>query len=86
MRDIIKKSKHIFCVEYPELSIEECTELNKLINESQSVVQVTNPYFFTPAIQWMNKNISTPAFIDYSNFERDVTESKSLYPMLLMLV
>ena len=86
MRDIVKKSKHIFCAEYPELTIEECTELNKLINESRSVVQVTNPYFFSPAIQWANKNIKTPAFIDYSNFEDDVTEKKSLYPMLLMLL
>ena len=86
MRDIVKKSKHIFCAEYPELTIEECTELNKLINESRSVVQITNPYFFSPAIQWANKNIKTPAFIDYSNFEDDVTEKKSLYPMLLMLL
>ncbi len=86
MRDIIKKSKHIFCVEYPDLSIEECTELNKLINESRSVVQVTNPYYFSPAIQWMNEKINTPAFIDYSNFENNVTESHSLYPMLLMLL
>ena len=86
MRDIVKKSKHMFCAEYPELTIEECTELNKLINESRSVVQVTNPYFFSPAIQWANKNIKTPAFIDYSNFEDDVTEKKSLYPMLLMLL
>ncbi|WP_319272885.1 hypothetical protein [uncultured Draconibacterium sp.] len=86
MREIIKKSKHIFCAEYPDLTIDECTELNKLINESRSVVQVTNPYFFSPAIQWVNKNIKTPAFIDYSNFERDVTEKKSLYPMLLMLL
>ena len=86
MCDIVKKSKHIFCAEYPELTIEECTELNKLINESRSVVQVTNPYFFSPAIQWANKNIKTPAFIDYSNFEDDVTEKKSLYPMLLMLL
>ncbi|WP_321998100.1 hypothetical protein [Draconibacterium orientale] len=86
MRDIVKKSKHIFCAEYPDLTIDECTELNKLINESRSVVQVTNPYFFSPAIQWANKNIKTPAFIDYSNFENDVTEKKSLYPMLLMLL
>nr|WP_320021305.1 hypothetical protein [uncultured Draconibacterium sp.] len=86
MRDIVKKSKHIFCAEYPELTIEECTELNKLINESRSVVQVTNPYFFSPAIQWANKNIKTPAFIDYSNFEDDVIKKKSLYPMLLMLL
>ncbi|WP_347840034.1 hypothetical protein [uncultured Draconibacterium sp.] len=86
MRDIVKKSKHIFCAEYPDLSIDECAELNKLINESRSVVQVTNPYFFTAAIQWVNKNIKTPAFIDYSNFESTVTEKKSLYPMLLMLL
>jgi hypothetical protein len=86
MRDIVKKSKHIFCAEYPDLTIDECTELNKLINESRSVVQVTNPYFFSPAIQWANKNIKTPAFIDYSNFENDVTEKKSMYYMLLMLL
>lgn len=86
MLDIIKKSKHIFCAEYPNLTVDECIELNKLINESRSVVQVRNPYFFSPAIQWMNKNISTPAFIDYSNFETTDTEQNSLYPMLLMLL
>lgn len=86
MRDIVKKSKHIFCAEYPDITIDECTELNKLINESRSIVQVTNPYFFSPAIQWMNKNIKMPAFIDYSNFEPEITKKNSLYPMLLMLL
>ena len=86
MRDIVKKSKHIFCAEYPDLSIEECSELNKLINESRSIVQVSNPYFFSPAIQWMSKNITTPAFVDYSNFERESNTKDSLYPMLLMLI
>jgi hypothetical protein len=85
MQEIIRKSKHIFCIEHPNLSIDECTELNKLINESGSVVQVTNPYFFTPAIQWMNANIQTPAFIEYSNFEAG-TASESLYTMLLMML
>lgn len=83
--DIVKKSKHIFTVEYPNLTVEECETLAKLAHESGSVVQVSNPYFFTPAIQWMNANISTPAFIDYSNFEESPGE-KSLYPMLLMLI
>jgi len=86
MRDIIKKSKHIFCAEYPDLTIDECTELNKLINESRSIVQVSNPYFFSAAIQWMNENIVTPAYIDYSNFETKAIEDKSLFPMLLMLI
>lgn len=86
MCDIVKRSKHIFCAEYPDLTTGECSELNKLINESRSVVQVTNPYHFTPSIQWMNKNIGTPAYIDYTNFETDASENKSLYPMLLMLI
>ncbi|MEN8118353.1 MAG: hypothetical protein ABFS16_15310 [Bacteroidota bacterium] len=85
-RDIIRKSKHIFSVDYPELTIEECTELTKLSNESGSVIQVSNPYYFTPAIQWMNENISLPAYIDCSNFEPGTEEKKSLYPMLLMLL
>jgi len=86
MRDIIVRSKHIFCIEYPDLTIEECTELNKLINESRSIVQVSNPYYFTPAIQWMNEKITTPAFIDYSNFEKNITSNNPLFPMLLMLL
>lgn len=85
MQDIIRKSKHIFCTEHPKLTIDECTELTKLCNESGSVVQVTNPYYYTPAIQWMNANIQTPAFIEYSNFEAG-TASESLYTMLLMLL
>ena len=85
MQEMIRKSKHIFCTEHPVLSIDECNELNKLSNESGSVIQVTNPYYFTPAIQWMNANIQTPAFIEYSNFEEG-TASESLYTMLLMLL
>ena len=85
MQEMIRKSKHIFCTEHPVLTIEECIELNKLSNESGSVIQVINPYYFTPAIQWMNANIQTPAFIEYSNFE-DGTANESLYTMLLMLL
>lgn len=86
MLEIVKKSKHIFCAEYPDLTIEECSELNKLINESRSIVQISNPYYFSPAIQWMKDNISMPAFIDYSNFETELNKNQSLYPMLLMLL
>jgi hypothetical protein len=86
MQDIIKKSKHIFCTEHPALTIDECTELNKLSNESGSVVQITNPYFYTPAIQWLNENVHLPAFIEYSNFEPGSTANESLYAMLLMLL
>lgn len=86
LQEIVRKSKHVFCTEHPNLSIDECIELNKLANESGSIVQITNPYFFTPAIQWLNENISTPAFIEYSNFEPGGSANESLYAMLLMLL
>lgn len=83
--DIVKKSKHIFTTEYLKLTIEECTQLVKLTNESGSVVQVSNPYFFTPAIQWLNKNITTPVYIDISYFKPEI-DTDSIYPLLMMLL
>ena len=83
--DIVKKSKHIFTTEYLKLTIEECTQLVKLTNESGSVVQVSNPYYFTPAIQWMNDNIAMPVYIDISHFTSEMSND-SLYPLLMMLL
>ncbi len=83
--DIIKKSKHIFTTEYLKLTIEECNQLVKLANESGSVVQVNNPYYFTPAIQWVNNHVSTPAYLDISYFKPDITENP-LYSLLMMLL
>ncbi len=84
MQEINKKSKPVFCTQHPAISIEECAQLAKLSNESGAVIQVRNPCFYHPAIQWMNKNVKTPAFIEYSNFENETTD-KSLYAMLLTL-
>lgn len=83
--DIVKKSKHIFTTEYLKLSIEECAQLVKLTNESGSVVQVCNPYYFTPVVQWMNNNITTPAYIDISHFNSELNND-SLYPLLMILL
>jgi hypothetical protein len=82
--DIVKKSKHIFITEYLDLTIDECEKLVKLSNESGSVIQVTNPYLFHPAVQWLNQNIVKPAFIDITNFTTE-WEKRNLHSMLLML-
>jgi hypothetical protein len=84
--DIIKKSKHIFTVEYLNLSIDECTTLNKLANESGSVVQVSNPFFFKPAIQWLNENLARPSYFDISYLTPDKTDYNTLISLLLMLI
>lgn len=83
--DIVKKSKHIFTTEYLKLSIDECTTLVKLTSESGSIVQIKNPYFFKPAVQWLNDNLITPTFVDISNFKADLNDDE-LISLLLMLL
>ncbi len=83
--NIVKKTKHIFATEYLSISTDECAQLVKLANESGSVVQITNPYYYTPAIQWLSDTVSTPLFIDISKNTKDVSWREALYPILLML-
>lgn len=83
--DILKKGKHIFTVDYLSLTIEQCTKLVKLANESGSVVQVSNPYYFAPEIQWLSKHLVTPTFLDISYFKPEIKESE-LFSLLLMLL
>jgi hypothetical protein len=86
LSDVVKKSKHIFTAGYPNITIEECTQLVKLSNESGSVIQVNNPYFFTPAIQWLNKNVATPIFLDILDFTEIDGKENKLYPIVMMLL
>jgi hypothetical protein len=83
--DIVKKSKHIFATEYLNLTVDECTQLVKLANESGSVFQVSNPFYYTPAVQWLNNNISFPLFLDVSKFANNSNFHEILYPLFLML-
>jgi hypothetical protein len=86
LSEIVRKSKHAFTAGYLNLTTDECSQIVKLANESGSVVQVSNPYFFTPQIQWLASNISSPVYVDILEFTRTETNEKLLYPVLLMLI
>ncbi|MBN2637053.1 MAG: hypothetical protein JXR61_12340 [Prolixibacteraceae bacterium] len=86
LSEIIKKSKHVFAAGYPNLTIEECTQLVKFANESGSVFQVNNPYYFSPAIQWLSKNGTTPVFMDIIDFTGNTGKEDKLYPIVMMLL
>lgn len=86
LSDIVKKSKHVFAAGYPNITIDECTQLVKLANESGSVIQVSNPYFFSPAIQWMNKNVETPIFLDILDFTGNTGNDTKILPIVMMLL
>ncbi|HSO88917.1 MAG TPA: hypothetical protein VLQ91_20355 [Draconibacterium sp.] len=86
LSEIVKKSKHVFTAGYLNLTIDECTQIVKLANESGSVIQVSNPFFFTPAIQWLNNNISSPVYLDVLDFTNTNNNENLLYPIVLMLL
>ncbi len=86
LSEIVKKSKHVFLAGYLNLTIDECTQIVKLANESGSVVQVSNPLFFTPSIQWLNNNISSPIYLDILDFTNINNSDNLLYPIVLMLI
>lgn len=86
LTEIVKKSKHVFTAGYLNLTIDECTQIVKLANESGSVIQVSNPFFFTPAIQWLNNNISSPVYLDVLDFTDSNNHENLLYPIVLMLL
>jgi len=86
LTEIVKKSKHAFIAGYLNLTIDECSQIVKLANESGSVVQVSNPYFFSPQIKWLNNNISSPVYLDIQDFTKVKIQENVLYPIILMLL
>ncbi len=83
--DMVKRSKHFLAVTYPELTIDECTHLAKLIDEAQTVVQFSNPFSYLPAVRWLNRNLKKPAFIEVFCFEKESFGTNKKLQLLLML-
>jgi hypothetical protein len=83
--DMVKKSKHFFATSYPRLTVEECNHLSKLAAEAKTVVQIANPFYYSPAVQWLNANIKQPALIEISFFKDDPPTTDTLVQLLLML-
>lgn len=86
LRDIVKESKHIFTAEYLNLTVDECTQLTKLASESGSVIQITNPLYFNPAVQWLNQHLITPTYIDISCISTEALTDSTPVSLFLMLL
>jgi len=86
LRETIKKGKHIFMTEYLPLSEEQCKDLLKITDESGAVIQVSNPYLYTPAFQWLKNNFSTPFFLDVLKHNNVNDINTALFPLLMMLI
>jgi hypothetical protein len=83
--DMVRKSKHIFITQYLSLTPDECSQLVKLANESGSIIQVTNPFFYSYAIQWLNSNINSPIFLNISKYTVNLPLREALFQLLFMV-
>jgi hypothetical protein len=80
-----KKSKHFFATTHPAFTPEQCMHLDKLAREGKTVIQISNPFYYFPAIQWLNRNLRKPAFLSVSRFKNEMPDNDLLIRMLLML-
>jgi len=83
--DMVKKTRHIFAISFPDLSFEECYKLAKLASEAKTVIQIINPLYYKPPVMWLNKNIIKPSFISVSYFQKNLSETDIILTLLLML-
>lgn len=86
LSEIIRESKPFFATSYPDLSPEECAQLSKLAREAKTVIQVANPYFYLPPVQWFNQNIKKPAYIDLFLSKKEEEKFEDLLIQLLLML
>lgn len=85
LKSAVRNYKHLLITDIPELSLEECSELHKLVVEAGTVFQIKNPYSDDPGLQWMIKNWSEPAMVSLSEQAAEVL-SKHRFLMSLLLL
>lgn len=86
LSEIIRESKPFFATSYPDLSPEECAQLSKLAREAKTVIQIANPYFYLPPVQWFNQNIKKPAYIDLFLSKKEEEKFEDLLIQLLLML
>jgi hypothetical protein len=87
IKDSIKRRKHIFFSEYPDFDEEQSTELIKLIEEAGTIVQVKNPLYFDPHVQYLVKTVSHPFYLNIE-LTKPLSEKKNpiLWDVTLLLL
>lgn len=65
LKDAVRKYKHLFFSDIPELTPGQCLDLQKLTSEAGNIVQVRNPLFEEPVAYWIARNWQEPAYVNY---------------------
>lgn len=65
LKDAVRNYKHLFLADLPELNTAQCLDLQKLVTEAGSIVQVKNPLMEEPVAHWIAENWQEPAYLSY---------------------
>lgn len=65
LKDAVRNYKHLFLADLPELNTAQCLDLQKLVAEAGSIVQVKNPLMEEPVAHWVAENWQEPAYLSY---------------------
>ena len=82
--EIIKKSKSIFSSDFPDFSTAELSEVEKLLNESKSIFQFHNPFYYHPVIRWIRSNFRLPGYFDLNLSQNTALDKKLIMKLLLL--
>lgn len=86
IKDSIKRRKNIFFTGYPNFDEHQSRELIKLVDEAGTIVQVRNPLFFHPHIQYMVKHISHPFYLNIDIVEPAEERGVQIYWDITLLL
>lgn len=83
--EMVKKSKHFFAAGYPDLQPPELLQLAKLAAEAKTTVQISNPFYYYPALQWFSSMVKQPVYVDVTYYESEIENREILLQLILML-
>lgn len=63
LRLAIRRNKHLYFSDFPDITLEECTDLLKLADEAETLVKIRNPLLGDPLTHWIAANWQEPACI-----------------------
>jgi hypothetical protein len=84
LKEAVRKFKHLFFSDIPELTPSQCLDLQKLASESGNIVQVRNPLMEEPVAFWIARNWQEPAYVNYFEGNTKIIGNRKILVKLLL--
>lgn len=84
LKDAVRKYRHVYITDVPELTPSQCVDMQKLVDEAGCIVQIRNPLMDTLFANWARKNLQEPLYVSHMEGYTGLPEKRSLFLRLLM--